>query len=72
MREYRLSGSVEGVVCKHDSYSDCAPVKPAVFRQSMITSTLLLFLSRGPKIRINQEPLQGGPLLEIEQRVTAR
>jgi hypothetical protein len=22
MREYRLSGSVEGVVCKHDSYSD--------------------------------------------------
>jgi len=23
MRESRLSGSVEGVVCKHDSYSDC-------------------------------------------------
>jgi hypothetical protein len=22
MRESRLSGSVEGVVCKHDSYSD--------------------------------------------------
>jgi hypothetical protein len=24
MRESRLSGSVEGVVCKHDSYSDFA------------------------------------------------
>src|SRR5271156_581121 len=25
MRESRSSGSVEGVVCKHDSYSDCNP-----------------------------------------------
>jgi hypothetical protein len=25
MRESRLSGSVEGVVCKHDSYSDFLP-----------------------------------------------
>jgi hypothetical protein len=24
MRESRFSGSVEGVVCKHDSYSDCS------------------------------------------------
>jgi hypothetical protein len=28
MRESRLSGSVEGVVCKHDSYSDYYQNKP--------------------------------------------
>ena len=28
MRESRLSGSVEGVVCKHDSYSDWRIVTP--------------------------------------------
>jgi len=29
MRQFRSSGSVEGVVSNHDPYSDCPPSKPS-------------------------------------------
>ena len=40
MREFRLSGSVEGVVCKHDSYSD------SFFNFLVSFSSLLIPLKR--------------------------
>ena len=35
MRESRLSGSVEGVMSDHDSYSDCWPRKRACILVAM-------------------------------------
>src|SRR6266481_4880039 len=43
MRESRLSGSVEGVVCKHDSYSNCSS-RPVSAGLRWVDGSYLLFV----------------------------